>query len=1063
MADAADLYQQLFGAGAAPPVSDLEPSSYFDFSLPAEPLATASLYGSEPPLSAAHTRDGSGRGPASGAAPSGTIAPADLSPGVSLAGSSSRRRGSGGGKDADAASLDGSSAGSEKSARTAREASNGANGKRQKKGGAEKKDDDEDDEGAQAGGKKVKKTRNRKPSSCAQCRKKKLRCNRADPCAPCVARGEGHLCSWEGAEPLYKARDEADTQELRDQVARLESLVRYLTSQRQEDTSPAVTYEDGGSPGAASVDNFPSKSKTTRQGSNGSHNMPAMTPQQAFAMELRANDLCEGLAQLAIKEFVVVEGSGTDAWAPGNARGLDFVNEAKDFVETMPQQFGVGQSPAFSAPTPTNSGGSRRSTVSDAGASPATSASAASPLSPSGLGTASFTKEPLPLADVLKFLPTRKQAMSAYTYFAGYVSWYAHPVHLASFEAQWKQLDEALKIEDEELRNRSIDPFFISTFLGVLATGLAMMPAKRAVRDGFGNDKDKIVDSWLEGAMVALTCGRFLDNPSIEAVRAAVVLGTFFVFVSTGERSGAGMGLLSLVVQIALSLGLHRDPDRSPGRMTFFEAEERRRLFWSLFSLCILSSASLSRTWAIFDLNGVDTRLPLDCTDDEILDEAAAMAGLEKRRMRFEETPMTSLIVKMKLAVLARKMNDRAFGIHPVPYEEILALDAELREFEESIPARYQLRLDASGALARPSPHVTVTEMRACMVQISLAGEFLRLHRPWMLLTGSDKRYVYSRNQAIKYAKLLLAVYRSPSCNGQKWGGLSYKATNAAIVLAVDILAHPDGSEVSQMRAIVNAVCKQMEAQAPFSSLCRKGSRVLRFLLEKEAILSAQRDQRRLTKRVRTDDSPGVSFPSRQLRTALDAAYVHEPSFMHDREEEPLTHKGDHRSRPDDYFSAVPVHSYPTQQEVERQASGLPAFRPPPLPLPRQPKAAPAAAPVPAPGPAPMSVGEVPGFVDLASAFEFDFRIPAGAVPYASPAPTTYSSYPSPYGNPPLYPQPPLYSSQPPSQSSTPAYPVSAAPAGQLRYPPTGQSGEKATMYAGPPGSADASFVLSRY
>lgn len=72
--------------------------------------------------------------------------------------------------------------------------------------------------------------------------------------------------------------------------------------------------------------------------------------------------------------------------------------------------------------------------------------------------------------------------------------------------------------------------------------------------------------------------------------------------------------------------------------------------------LCILSSASLSRTWAVFDLNGVDTKLPLDCTDDEILDEAAAMAGLEKRKMRFEETPMTSLIVKMKLAVLARKM-----------------------------------------------------------------------------------------------------------------------------------------------------------------------------------------------------------------------------------------------------------------------------------------------------------------------------------------------------------------------------------------------------------------------
>jgi hypothetical protein len=173
----------------------------------------------------------------------------------------------------------------------------------------------------------------------------------------------------------------------------------------------------------------------------------------------------------------------------------------------------------------------------------------------------------------------------------GYVSWYAHPVHLSTFEGQWKDLQAALTIEDEEMRNKAIDPFFIATFLGVLATGLSMMPVKRATRDGFGTEqeKDKLVDKWLEGAMVALTCGRsvfslssllslpmlippshsFLDNPSVEAVRASVVLGTFFVFVSTGERSGAGMGLLSLVVQIALSLGLHRDPDRSPGASFF--------------------------------------------------------------------------------------------------------------------------------------------------------------------------------------------------------------------------------------------------------------------------------------------------------------------------------------------------------------------------------------------------------------------------------------------------------------------------------------------------------------
>ncbi|GAA6058122.1 hypothetical protein JCM3770_005950 [Rhodotorula araucariae] len=1042
MADPSTFYHQLFGA-IGPAAAQIDPSDAFaafgplrvgGADLAVDPLAT---------LTSESSTSNSAASPESNGTQS-TISPADFSPpavrGPAVGGcskASSYRRAS----DQRRPSL---------SAAASAQTMKPPGGKQQKTGSDE---EGAGGDGPEAGGHKVKKTRNRKPSSCAQCRKKKLRCNRADPCAPCVSRGEGHLCSWEGAEPLYKARDEADTQELRDQVARLESLVRYLTTQRGDEppsASAAGAYEDACSPGEYSVDNFPSKGRGSNphvsHGSFGAHEHHS--PKNTFALDMRANDLAEGLAQLAIKEFVVVEGSGSDSWAPGNARGLDFLDEAKEFVETMPQHFGVSRNLAFAfappnrAPMPlsfvgmASPGASGSSEAESSSAHSFSTASTPPVLSPGGLSTAAFTKKAPPLSEALKYLPTYEQAMSAYRYFSGYVSWYAHPVHLATFEQKWAELRAALAIENEEERTRAIDPFFIATYLGILATGLAMMPAKRALRDGFGagSAKDAIVDSWLEGAMVALTCGRFLDNPSVEAVRASVVLGTFFVFVSTGERSGAGMGLLSLVVQIALSLGLHRDPDRSPGKFSFFEKEERRRLFWNLFMLCILSSASLSRTWAVFDLNGVDTRLPLDCTDDEILDETAAMAGIEQRKMRFEETPMTSLIVKMRLAVFARKMNDRAFGIHPVPYEEILKLDAELREFEEAIPSRYQLRLDPSGALHRRTTHVTVTEMRACMIQISLAGEFLRLHRPWMLLVSSDKRYQYSRNQAIKYAKLLLAVYRSPSCNGQKWGGLSYKATNAAIVLAVDILAHPDGSEVSQLRSIVNAVCKQMEAQAGVSSLCRKGVRVLKFLLEKEALLSAERDQRRQNKRVRTEDAGGVSFPSRQLRTALDPAYVASPlQFMHNREEEPLVHKSESSGSPAAYFSVAPVADYSAQQHPPSMST----FRQPPVPLPRQTRTAHARPQVPAP-----SVGDIRSFVDLGNAFEFDFRLPAAA-PYASPAPTMHS-YPSPYPLPPHYAQPqqpPLYSSHP----ATPAHPVpSVAPA--ATYAPASLD-DKTTVY----------------
>lgn len=105
--------------------------------------------------------------------------------------------------------------------------------------------------------------------------------------------------------------------------------------------------------------------------------------------------------------------------------------------------------------------------------------------------------------------------------------------------------------------------------------------------------------------------------------------------------------------------------------------------------------------------------------------------------------------------------------------------------------------------------------------------------------------FQYSRDQAIKHSKLLLAVYRSPSCAKSKWGGLTYKATNAAIVLAIDILAFPEQAEVELLRSIVRAVQKQMEFQSTHSvsvsshlrlGFIADGDRKLRVYAEKVVV-----------------------------------------------------------------------------------------------------------------------------------------------------------------------------------------------------------------------------------
>merc|ERR1719487_2336454 len=77
-------------------------------------------------------------------------------------------------------------------------------------------DDGEGDDGSAA----TKKRRNRKPVTCAQCRRRKLKCDRGFPCGACRDRQEGHLCEWEGAIRLPQAHltRDAEAQELRAQL-----------------------------------------------------------------------------------------------------------------------------------------------------------------------------------------------------------------------------------------------------------------------------------------------------------------------------------------------------------------------------------------------------------------------------------------------------------------------------------------------------------------------------------------------------------------------------------------------------------------------------------------------------------------------------------------------------------------------------------------------------------------------------------------------------------------------------------------------------------------------------
>ncbi|KAG7443528.1 uncharacterized protein BT62DRAFT_935135 [Guyanagaster necrorhizus] len=94
-------------------------------------------------------------------------------------------------------------------------------------------------EGESGGDEPKKKKRRRQALSCTECKRRKIRCDRNQPCAPCVRRGEQSKCLWNVVEPAEKYATRAEYDELKARVEHLEALVERLTQSQAQSQSQA--------------------------------------------------------------------------------------------------------------------------------------------------------------------------------------------------------------------------------------------------------------------------------------------------------------------------------------------------------------------------------------------------------------------------------------------------------------------------------------------------------------------------------------------------------------------------------------------------------------------------------------------------------------------------------------------------------------------------------------------------------------------------------------------------------------------------------------------------------
>lgn len=87
---------------------------------------------------------------------------------------------------------------------------------------------------------------------------------------------------------------------------------------------------------------------------------------------------------------------------------------------------------------------------------------------------------------------------------------------------------------------------------------------------------------------------------------------------------------------------------------------------------------------------------------------------------------MVSILLRMHIAVLSKRISEKAFSIQSVSFSTVLELDRELHKLEDSFPPQYRLDF-ADGRLVTPPGLSRLARLRSLMTNIGLLQEYTRL------------------------------------------------------------------------------------------------------------------------------------------------------------------------------------------------------------------------------------------------------------------------------------------------------------------------------------------------
>ncbi|KAI5235954.1 hypothetical protein E4T43_08909 [Aureobasidium subglaciale] len=443
---------------------------------------------------------------------------------------------------------------------------------------------------------------------------------------------------------------------------------------------------------------------------------------------------------------------------------------------------------------------------------------------------AAYLTNPFPAPDVVVELLDE--------YFAS-VHWFS----LVIYEPKFRESFMSIRDNLAEPSQKSF-LVLLSTILGIAAWYRSQRPGVETGRPSrqwkqLSSDLFKNADNELINIM---------DQNSISAIQTLILLGSYYCYHG---RPNLSFSMLGASVRTAQALGLHREPSRA----SFHDAEERKRVWWTIYTWDMFAAVTYGRPLGIHNEDCTVT-MPSDFSENiQYRTTAPPQEGLSICYSRYQTELNRLYMIASPVIKKVYGTRLRRGGSHSenAPYLQLVKdVTTSLWEWRSSLPEHLAMNLD------RDCPsEMSATAKAHCLQSLALSLTFdnllIILHRPFLAwhidsLTVRPGKSMSSHefvdgvqtssprewwDAALRTSRVTeLPQLAQLATDSHLVAFLAINLFNAAIVMVVMALSDPLSDKAQEVKRITTRIFRLQDLFGRRSKLSMQSSAILKNVVQ---------------------------------------------------------------------------------------------------------------------------------------------------------------------------------------------------------------------------------------